>query len=1020
VANFDTLTKRFSGMGLATFDPPLLPAPDATLAAIDRLHLLDLYGMAVAGSASFTLTATPGSYSITGTAATLTKSGGKLLTATPGSYAIAGTAATLRIGHKLTASASSYAITGPSVTFIKSAAAPRLLTTTSGAYLISGTAATLTYSAIITLDRYASYDLDTFADLYDGRVANSADLTLSRELADPLWNANPTQGMQVSLRNGDGALTEAYYAGLTGRAITLSRYDVRTGALAVKFTGQVTWPSLAEHTLELECAALDDALWLESIPEPVVDTDTFPNAHVSAIGKTIQVVFGTVPNVPAYWVSDDKVNSVFDCLVGHGTLAVTGLQYAGPQKGAMYSVQFIECIRADGAPAASWAEVARTDLYPGYTAVRFTLRQQDFNNELVQMYASVTGGYGGRNFARAIKRVLDNVAAWGLGQAVNDASFDAAEALLNTLPVPLYCDGVLLEPRRARDVLSELMLVRGMRLALNSLGEITIAVDTPRTTIAMAISDDPVDGPRNRVASQNLSGPTPEERIRKVVVSYRYDYVNGKYLQKARRTIGTAGQKREVLHPFLRDASSADCVADYLSKRILYGQQGTLPITVTQEGRALDVGDLVSVTKASQGINATVMEVWKISERLTSLALTLRGYHWSLYSYTPSALPADAIGGTETDTSRTIPSAGALIFASSSTSTPVPGAGVTASLTYTVGLPTENISAANLLYRLTGATLWSIGAILQLGDTAGRLEGLSPGTPYDVGLQVIGANPANVSSITTDLSRLTATDSTVPSAPGAAPVVTNPKPGSHLVIDQGTPPVDWAFTICYRNTTNTSAGAVEVARGQSSWFLDQTATYNQQFFFFLRYADTTGNLSPFSPSGTSGALGATKTINFDIGTGAVTTGKIGSGEVATPNIATNATSAPMSATHGGGAGFGAGVITDVPGLSLTPDISSASSSVLVMYSGDFTFVGATTTVRFKVHIRNGSGGILKTVFVYLDNYTVTTASNFPVAITYTTTGLVGSNTFKVSVEPIGLTSMASLNGHNLDVLEIKR
>lgn len=44
MADFDSAAKRFSGMGLAAWDPPLLPIPDGTLDAGDRAHLLDLYG----------------------------------------------------------------------------------------------------------------------------------------------------------------------------------------------------------------------------------------------------------------------------------------------------------------------------------------------------------------------------------------------------------------------------------------------------------------------------------------------------------------------------------------------------------------------------------------------------------------------------------------------------------------------------------------------------------------------------------------------------------------------------------------------------------------------------------------------------------------------------------------------------------------------------------------------------------------------------------------------------------------
>ena len=52
MADFDTAAKRFSGMGLLAWDPPLLPIPDGTVGQVDWYHLLDLYsGLAVAVTA---------------------------------------------------------------------------------------------------------------------------------------------------------------------------------------------------------------------------------------------------------------------------------------------------------------------------------------------------------------------------------------------------------------------------------------------------------------------------------------------------------------------------------------------------------------------------------------------------------------------------------------------------------------------------------------------------------------------------------------------------------------------------------------------------------------------------------------------------------------------------------------------------------------------------------------------------------------------------------------------------------
>lgn len=51
MADFDSASKRFSGIGMGAWDAPLLPIPDGTLGAGDRLHLLDLYSGLVAAPA---------------------------------------------------------------------------------------------------------------------------------------------------------------------------------------------------------------------------------------------------------------------------------------------------------------------------------------------------------------------------------------------------------------------------------------------------------------------------------------------------------------------------------------------------------------------------------------------------------------------------------------------------------------------------------------------------------------------------------------------------------------------------------------------------------------------------------------------------------------------------------------------------------------------------------------------------------------------------------------------------------
>lgn len=117
------------------------------------------------GGVAYTLTAAPGSYAQTGTAAglyagrTLTAAGGsytttgtaaaltaqRKLTATPGAYALTGTPAALAFGYKLTLTPGSFTLTGTAATFVYN----RRLTASVGHYTLTGTSVTLTSTALV-------------------------------------------------------------------------------------------------------------------------------------------------------------------------------------------------------------------------------------------------------------------------------------------------------------------------------------------------------------------------------------------------------------------------------------------------------------------------------------------------------------------------------------------------------------------------------------------------------------------------------------------------------------------------------------------------------------------------------------------------------------------------------------------------------------------------------------------------------------------------------------------------------
>ena len=125
------------------------------------------------------LTADSGTYSLTGTDVAFKR--GYALSAESGTYTVSGTAVDLKAGRKLTADSGSYTLTGTDVTLNYSPAGSYNLTAESGTYTLTGTAATLKVSRKLTADSGAYTLTGTDVTLSKGvkLTADSGSYTLS-------------------------------------------------------------------------------------------------------------------------------------------------------------------------------------------------------------------------------------------------------------------------------------------------------------------------------------------------------------------------------------------------------------------------------------------------------------------------------------------------------------------------------------------------------------------------------------------------------------------------------------------------------------------------------------------------------------------------------------------------------------------------------------------------------------------------------------------------------------------------
>ena len=955
--------------------------------------------------------------------------------------------------------------------------------------------------------RYAtSGDLPDLALPYDGQLVDGSAPQVERRLVDTMWGAVEVQDVTVELSNAAGELTADMLAGIAGKSMTISWYDRVSRTLIPAWTGVVSRRIMGRARVTVEGSTLDRSILEEPMPRGVIETDTWPLAV--DVGAVIPVVFGAVHRLPMLNVKDDKIGSLFDYIVAHGTVALSGAERW--RNDTYYSIDFSEFVRAAGGAATSWSEVARTDLYAGYTAVRFALRQVDSSNAFFRMYANVRGLWPERNFARAVKTMMSN-SAWGLGRTVNGASFDAAEAALPTSyeseisklaptlymrlgevsadtiavdksgyghhgayggtvtkeqtgaldndpdtaiqfvgagngitvpsspllgsataisveawvmvlslgstdwqivqktiagaddsqwrlfqngglirfkirhgggtgaqanytlvagdlntwhhyvaiavssdkvylyrdgslvgtsgaigtmdtgagdllvgidgsggagnggnhkldevvvynyditsfvsaryaartlePTSLLCDGALRTERQAQAWLREALMVRGMRLGLNASGEWTLVVDTPATSAYLIAQDGPGVGERTLLDASDRAEPPLEDRIKTLRVDYREDFTAQRFLFPQTRAVNASGRDRIMENRFIRDHRTADVVADYLGKRLLYGQE-TVRLELTQEARGLQEGHIIRLIDPSIGYAApgADVEVRSVQKALARILAVVNGWAAAIYTYVAGALPADNVTGTELDTSNTSPSP-ATSLAIASSGTRVAGDGhVTSFVRLGFTNPTSNFSHALVKYRKNGTTDWVVAGdqVRATGATNATIEGLLPNTSYDYTVQVVNRQSLVSVGDPTLTNQTSPTDSSVPSAPSGITVI---QAGGKVVEVRvtTTPPSDWGTTRLYRNTTNNSGTATEIASGKKLVFHDENVTYGTTYFYWAKIEDQSANLSGFSPS-SSHSVTVVRIVTNDITDSNVTNGKLGSGAVTNPKV----------------------------------------------------------------------------------------------------------------------------------------
>ncbi len=678
--------------------------------------------------------------------------------------------------------------------------------------------------------------------LYGRRVLNDPEVRLS--YLDPLVGISSPAETTVELDNTDGYLDTL---DLRGTRLDLNAFEAFSGENVWQMTGLVTSQEMKIDRAILRVVAHDLADLQTVLPKRLVTAATFPNAHPSlGLGKPIPIVFGNAASTrkssdawEMAYVGENIGSNQYDYLVGEGTY--TSLSVYRSWQQSIYLV-----------PSSEYT--VNTSAYPGFTVIRFALRQADFGGAMDRLFVAGNSVENGRNFARAIQSLLSN-STWGLGLTINTASFDTAAADLDSIG-GLNCDGVIDEPRPALDWLNELCIVRGLYPELNSSNEWTLTVNKSQSSIKAILGHGMNQTAGGTVTFDGLTKVGLDQAVKSLVLDYRYDRFSKTYaLATTARAPFAFGIEKRLASRFIRDTTTADKTADFIAKWLTW-QGDKIACSGDMMSRLLRPGNLFQYQSTTPSFSRT-FQVQGLRRTILKGVTALDGAGWdsSIFTYTPAALPAEPADTTETDTTRQTPTAASSLSIASSGIEADGQGGWSAYVVLQYTVPAETWAQTFVRYRRNGATNYQVAAVNQAtgSNLQTKITGLITGLAYDYAISRVNAiNPALAAS------DLTLTNQTAPAdttAPGA--------PTSLAIVDQHLKSITFSWTappdkdVAYYHweiRTAASGGGSLVVEGNTegngtkvALTLDQIA-YSTTRYLRVRGHDYSGNVGSYSSS----------------------------------------------------------------------------------------------------------------------------------------------------------------------------
>lgn len=722
--------------------------------------------------------------------------------------------------------------------------------------------------------------------LYNRALLNNPEVSLA--YSDPLIGLIEPDEVTLEFSNSDHYFDTL---DLRGERITYDRLDKLSNETWAEMTGKVVSQELLADRAIMRCLTYDLDVFQTLLPKEVVTAAVFPKADPEqGLGKAIPIIFGIAGSTNKVndawempWVGDDTAGNLSDYLVGRGTYSNVSVY-----RNAVGEKLFL-------VPGSEYT--VNTSAYPGFTVIRFARRQRNFSGGFHRLFVAADPATSNRNFADAIKFLL-NDSTQGLALSANAASFTAAASDLTAVG-SLYCDGAITEQRPAIDYINQLLIVRGMKLGLNSSGEYTLTVDKAQSIVKGKFGHGigQAHGGVKRNGFKGLSKTPRTEMVKTLILDYRYDRWSQRHLlATSARPVLPVGADKRIQNDFIRDRTTADKCNAYWALRHIYGDD-RLAFEAGQMARKLMPGDLIGYESMQPSFNKIFL-ISRAQRGLTDSSLNAVGWSTAIFDYTAGTLPAEPAANTDTDYSRSTPTAASSLSIISSGTEPDGQGGFAAYVVLQYTVPDEPWAQTIIRKRRIGVTSWeAAGGPDQVTGTGKQTEitGLITGQSYDYQVSRVNLMDSSLSADVTLSNQTAPADTSAPTAPSA--IAVRQAGGKAVEIDLTfTAPPDWDVTILYRNTTNNSGTAVEIERGQKKRFHDQNVSYGTTYYYWAKVKDYSGNLSGFSPS-SSHSVSVATIVTDDIADEAI----ISSSEVSASNLVSTASSS----------------VADMPNMSIT-------------------------------------------------------------------------------------------------------